>query len=220
MPCNRWPAKGVEAMRWRLARGAAAVSLLILSGTWLFVGRPAPATGAPADVARDGIIAGVGADGLSVTFAASGAPAATPVRVSAETRVVLRVKATLEAIKPGDFLAVTSKRGDDGGLTAVSINILPPEYKGRTREGQFLMESGNTMTNATVVQFAQRVEGHTLFLKYKEGAAAIAVPAATDIHRIVVTRLGALHKGMHVVVRGPANADGSIVASSIIADES
>ncbi len=203
--------------RWR-ARSTVAVAVLILIGMWL-PGGVAPATGAPADVVRDGTITGVGADGLTVTFAASPALATTPVRVSTATRVTRRQKTTLETIKPGDYLAVTAKRGADGALTAVSINIFPPEYKGRVRDGQFPMDSGNVMTNATVMEFAARVEGRMLFLKYRDGATAIAVPSTTEIHRIVIGRLGELRQGMHVVVRGVANADGSIEASSITADE-
>lgn len=204
-------------MRWR-GQDTVAVSVLILIGTWL-PGHLAPAAGAPTDVVRDGIVASVAADAITVAFANLPTPATTPVRVSAATRVVLRQKTTLEAIKPGDYLAVTSKRGADGRLTAVSINIFPPEYKGRVREGQFPMESGNIMTNATVMEFAERVEGRTLFLKYRDGATAIAVPATTEIHRLVVSRVDELRKGMHVVVRGVANPDGSIAASSITADE-
>lgn len=209
-------------MRRRPARVTAAVSLLILSGAWLLFGGLVPAAGAPADVIRDGTIDGVGADGLTVAFAASSAPATAPtaVKVSAETRVVLRQKTTLDVIKPGDLLAVTSKRGADGGLTAISINVIPPEYRGRFSERQFVMESGNMMTNATVMQFADRVEGRTLFLKYKDGASAIVVTPATVVYRLAVGHLGTLHKGMHVVVRGVVNADGSIAASSITADMS
>jgi Domain of unknown function (DUF5666) len=206
-------------MRRLLQRGRVAVTVLIVIGTWLPPGNLVPASGAPADVVRDGIIAAVGADGLSIAFAASPTPATAPVHVSAETRVVRRQKTTLAAVKPGDYLAVTSKRGVDGTLTAVSINIFPPEYRGRVREGQFPMESGNVMTNATVMEFAERVEGRTLFLKYRDGSTAIAVPPTTEIHRLLVGRLGELRKGMHVVVRGMVNPDGSIVASSITADE-
>lgn len=204
--------------RWRTGT-LVAVSVCILIGTWLPRG-PVPVAGAPADVVQSGTIASVGADALTVMFAASSTPATTSVKVTTETRVVRRQKTTLEAIRPGDYLAVTSSRGADGTLTAVSINIFPPEYKGKIREGQFPMNTGNVMTNATVTEFADRVSGRTLFLKYKDGATAIAVPPATEIHRLVVSRLGELRKGMHVVVRGVANADGSIAASYITADES
>ena len=170
-------------MRRFRGQGAAALSVMILIGTWL-PGHLAPAAGAPADVVREGIITSVGADALTVAFAASPTPPAIPVRVSAATRVTRRQKTTLEAIKPGDYLAVTSKRGADGGLT---------------------------------MEFAERVEGRTLFLKYREGATAIAVPASTEI---VVSRLDELRKGMHVLVRGVVDPDGSIAASSITGDES
>lgn len=43
---------------------------------------------------------------------------------------------TLEAIRPNDFVGVTARREADGSLTALSINIFPPEFKDRIRQAQ------------------------------------------------------------------------------------
>ncbi len=87
------------------------------------------------------------------------------VAVTSETLIIQRKLVTLENIKPNDFVSVTARREADGSLTAISINIFPPEFKGRVRATQFVMDTGNTMTNATVMQNVRRIEGRMLYLK-------------------------------------------------------
>lgn len=140
------------------------------------------------------------------------------VTATADTRIILRATVQLTDIKPNDFVAVTSRREPDGTLTAVSINILPPEYKGRMREAQFVMDSGNMMTNATVFQNVRKIEGRTLYLRMPDGPSVINVPAMTDVFRLTVVKLTDLKPGMRVVVRGAGNPDGSLVAATITAD--
>ena len=179
-------------------------------------GGAAPGGAAPADTVREGTIGAVNGDGFTLT---SGGAGATLIKVSSATRVLGRHPSGLDAIKPGDYLAVTSERKADGALVAVSINIFPPELRGRVREGQFPMATGNIMTNAEVMEYAVGMENHTLFLKYRDGASAISVSPATPVHRLTVIHLGDLRPGMHVIVRGAVNPDGSITASSLTADQ-
>ncbi len=136
-------------------------------------------------------------------------------KVQPDTLILSRETGTLGAIKPGDALAVTAKRGADGSLTAVSIIILSPELWSRARKGQWAMESGDVMTNAVVAQTVERVEGRTLYMKLDQGTGVISVPTATEIHRLTPVQLGDLKPGMRVRVRGVADPDGTIKASSI-----
>ena len=140
------------------------------------------------------------------------------VKVQPDTLILSRETGTLGAITPGDALAVTAKRGADGSLTAVSIIILSPELWSRARKGQWAMESGDIMTNAVVAQTVERVEGRTLYMKLDQGTGVISVPTATEIHRLTPVRLGDLKPGMRVTVRGVADPDGTIKASSITFD--
>ncbi len=190
------------------------VLAIVLAGTGI-LGGVIPGSAQPAGIVREGTVEGVRGDGITVALPGTGV---TSVKLSATTSVVSRQKATLESIRPGDYVGVDAKHAADGTLAAVSINIFPPEYKGRIRDGQFPMASGDTMTNAEVMEYAVKVENRTLFLKYKDGAAAIAVPLTTEVHRLTVIRPSDLRQGMHVIVRGVTNPDGSITASSITVD--
>ncbi len=195
------------------ARGT--VCAFILAGACI-IGSVGLGNAQPAGVVREGTVDGVRGDGITVAMAGT---AVTPVKISAATFIFSRQRVSVENIKPGDYVGVAAKRGADGTLTAISINIVPPEYKDRFRMGQSPMTSGDVMTNAQVMEYAVKVENRTLFLKYQDGAAAIAVPLTTDVHRLTVLRLSDLRPGMRVTVRGVANPDGSITASSITVDQ-
>src|SRR3989442_13191439 len=105
------------------------------------------------------------------------------VAVTGDTVVIQRKSVTLETIKPNNFVGVTARRESDGSLTAISINIFPPEFRGRVREAQFVMDTGNVMTNATVFQSVRRIAGRTLYLKVNDGSVVIAVPKEAEVWR-------------------------------------
>jgi hypothetical protein len=178
---------------------------------------PMAAGAAPGDqvTVTDSTIAAV--TGSNITIAAPDGNQRVA-KVQPDTLILSRETGTLGAIKSGDALAVTAKRGVDGSLTAVSINIISPELWSRVPKGQWTMESGNIMTNAMVAQTVERVEGRTLYMKLDQGTGAISVPTATEIHRLTPVRLGDLKPGMRVTVRGVADPDGTIKASSITFD--
>lgn len=188
--------------------------LLALGMAW---GLPLNADAAPAAATAriEGFVSS--SDATSITVALRNND---QVRVTAtpDTQILLRTPAQLTAIKPNDFVAVTSRREPDGALTALLINILPPEYKGRMREVQFVMDTGNMMTNAVVFQNVRKIEGRTLYLRMPDGPSVINVPAMTDVFRLAVVKLTDLKPGMRIVVRGASNPDGSLVAVGITAD--
>ena len=188
----------------------------VLAATVMLAGAMA-AGAAPGDqvTVADGTIAAV--NGSNVTIASPDGSQKVA-KVQPDTLILSRETATLGAIKPGDALAVTAKRGADGSLTAVLINIISPELWSRARKGQWAMESGDIMTNAVVAQTVERVEGRTLYMKLDQGTGTISVPTAAEIHRLTPVRVGDLKPGMRVTVRGVADPDGTIKASSITFD--
>jgi hypothetical protein len=135
------------------------------------------------------------------------------------TLILGRQAATLDQIKTGDAMGVTSRRNSDGSMIAVSINVFAPEMWDGVRKGQFPMSTGDTMTNAVVARYAAGVKGRVLTMKYAEGTSTITVPDDTQIHRLVVSKVSALTVGQHITVRGTANPDGSIKAAAISFDQ-
>jgi hypothetical protein len=189
----------------------------ILAAVLLAVASPVALIAAPARLqTAEGVVSAADGAGLTMT-----ARAGTTVRVAlnAETRIIRRQTAKLSDIKPRDFIGVAAKREPDGSLTAVAINIFPPEYKGRVREGQFPMETGNLMTNATVFQNVRRIEGRTLYLQFPEGTAVIQVPPTAEINRLTQVRVSDLRPGMKVIVRGTGTIETGMTAATITIDE-
>src|SRR5947199_8378129 len=137
---------------------AVAGAALVLS-TAVFAA-PGPATQA------EGTIAAV--EPAAVTVATS---TGTQVRVvmTGDTVVIRRRTVPLEDMKPNDIGGVMARREADVPLTVISINCFPPEFRGRVREAQFVMDTGNIMTNAMVFQNVRAVLGRTLYLKLGDG---------------------------------------------------
>lgn len=188
-----------------MTRLALALVFLLL---WVLAGHAAPGPG----VLVEGSIMAVDADGLLLTPSGGGP---TRVILNAETTIIRRGAVRLEDIRPHDFVGVTARRHDDGTLTAVSITIFPPEFRGRIREAQFVMGTGSIMTNATVFQSVRRADGRTLYLRLPDGAAVITVPREAEVFRLTLMRPADLRPGMRVVVRGTAGADGRIIAVTV-----
>ena len=141
------------------------------------------------------------------------------VAVQDKTLVLARQAAGLDQIKPGDAMGVGSRRESDGSLTALYINIFAPEMWAGARKGEWVMASGETMTNAMVTQYAAGVKGRVLTMKYVEGTSAITVPDGTQIHKLVAVTRAELTVGLKVTVRGSAGPNGSITANSISFDQ-
>lgn len=190
------------------------VMLIAVAGAGLVLARAGLTAPGPSTQA-EGAIAAV--EPAAVTVATS---AGTQVRVAVtgDTVVIQRRSVTLSDIRPNDFVGVTARREADGSLVAISINIFPPEFRGRVREAQFVMETGNIMTNAMVFQNVRAVLGRTLYLKLADGSVIIAVPTDAQVSRLTVIQFSDLRPGMHVVVRGTTGSDGNPVAVSITVD--
>jgi hypothetical protein len=198
-----------HACRWEVAP----LVFLTCAIALLLPGSADTAPAAPGPT--EGTIASVEAGAVTVTTRGG-----TQVRVlvTPDTTIIQRKPVTLENIKPNDFIGVTARRETDGSLTAISINIFPPEFKDRVRQAQFVMETGNIMTNATVFQNVRRVEGRTLYLKLGDGSVIIAVPKDAAVLRLTLAKASDLRPGMAVLVRGTQGPDGNLTATTITLD--
>ena len=71
-------------------------------------------------------------------------------------------KASVEDIKPGDFVGIASLPTTSGGDGAIEVLVFPPAMKG-TGEGNYPwdLKPKSSMTNATVTNAVKGVEGRT-----------------------------------------------------------
>jgi hypothetical protein len=179
---------------------------------------PRPDGGAWAAAPEEFVLQGtlVSVSGTSVALVARPGHQVT-VQLGRSLRVLTRRRVSPAQIGPGDFVGVAARKEPDGSLTAVSINIFPPELKGQIRVGQWPMATGNIMTNAIVTDVV-RVGKGAVTLRYPGGTAVIALPPSVSVHRLALAARRDLRSGEHVAIRGVRSADGTLSASSIVID--
>jgi hypothetical protein len=199
-------------MNMMLSRGRAALVLSIILIAAAAGAGFAQAT-PPAPI--NGTIAAL--SGSSVTLTLADMTTKTVV-LKDNTLVLERDVAMLDQVRTGDAIAVTSHRSGTE-FVASQINIFAKEMLSRgIRMDQWLMVSGDWMTNGTVAGLMQGMNGHTVTMTYPTGTSTITVPDGIKVHRFLVVKPGSLAVGMQISVRGMPATDGTITAASISYD--
>jgi hypothetical protein len=128
------------------------------------------------------------------------------------------VAASVDAIKPGDFVGIASLPKAAGGDGAVEVLIFPAAMKG-TGEGSYPwdLKPKSTMTNATVSNAVKDVDGRTLTLSYSGGQEKkISIPDGIPIVTFGPATEADLKPGATVFVPAQKGADGSLAAGFVI----
>ena len=187
-----------------------ALATLVLSP--LASAQETPGAGAIAPAVKPrvrGTIVQVGGDTLTVKTANG---ALLNISLNKNTKVVAIVGASLTDIKPGSFVGTTAVPQPGGTLRAVEVHIFPESMRG-TGEGHRAWDLGpsSTMTNGTVAMAVEKVEGHTLTIKYRDGEKAVVVTPDTAIVSYVPADRTELKPNAKVFISAATqNADGSL----------
>ncbi|WP_018901855.1 DUF5666 domain-containing protein [Rhizobium sp. 2MFCol3.1] len=125
-------------------------------------------------------------------------------------------KASVEDIKPGDFVGIASLPKQDGGDGALEVLIFPAAMKG-TGEGSrpWDLKPNSSMTNATVAKAVKSVDGHTVTLTYQGKEKTISISNDTPIVTFTAAQKSDLTPGAHVIVMGQKAADGTVSAAQV-----
>jgi hypothetical protein len=153
------------------------------------------------------------------------------VTVPGDLRII--ANATLDDIKPGDFVGSAADQGPDGKLHAEEVHIFAEALRG-TGEGHRPMagaanrtmtnatvtaaEPSRTMTNATVAGVAGAAGSKTLKMQYKDGEQEIEVAPDVPIVRLIVGDTSLLKPGSTVAIRY-VQKDGCNVATNLAAEK-
>jgi hypothetical protein len=127
-------------------------------------------------------------------------------------------KASLETIKPGDFVGIASLPTAAGGDRAVEVLVFPPAMKG-TGEGSYPwdLKPKSTMTNATVSNAVKDVDGRTLTLSYSGGMEKkISIPDGTPIVTFAPATEADLKPGATVFVPAQRGDDGALATGFVV----
>jgi Domain of unknown function (DUF5666) len=204
-----------DLRKWVLA---AALAILTLSPTAFAQESPgatAPGTIAPVTRPRvRGTIVQV--EGSTLTVKATNGTL-LKVHLNNNAKVVAIVAASLADIKPGSFVGATAVPQPGGTLRAVEVHIFPESMRG-TGEGHRAWDLGatSTMTNGTVALAVEKVEGHTLTIKYKDGEKTVVVTPDTAIVSYLLADRNELKENAKIFISAATQtADGSLETDRI-----
>jgi hypothetical protein len=127
-------------------------------------------------------------------------------------------KASVEDIKPGDFVGIASLPTASGGDGAIEVLVFPPALKG-SGEGNYPwdLKPKSSMTNATVTNAVKGVDGRTLDLSYSGGKEKkISIPDGVPIVTFGPATPTDLKPGVAVFVPAQRGDDGALGAGFVV----
>jgi len=127
------------------------------------------------------------------------------------------VKSSMDEIKQGTFIGTATEPQPDGSLRALEVVVFPDSLRG-FGEGHYPWDLGpkSMMTNATIAQKVQKVDGETVDVTYKGGEKKITIPDNVPIVGLVPSEPSAIEPGAHVFVPTEKQADGTLLAGAVL----
>jgi len=126
-------------------------------------------------------------------------------------------KATIADVKPGSYVGIGAMPQPDGRQRAIQVTVLAESQRGLS-EGHRPWDArpNSTMTNGSVDQTVESVDGRTMIVKYKGGEQKIVVPPDAVIHAYAPGDKSELKPGAHVaIIRAMKKPDGSLEANRV-----
>lgn len=132
-------------------------------------------------------------------------------------KIMAVVKASIEDIKPGDYVGIASLPRSKGGDGALAVLIFPAAMRGAD-EGSFPwdLKPNSTMTNATVANAAKDVEGRTVTVKFGNKEKTISVADGTAIVTMAPATAADLKVGATVFIIAQRGTDGATNAGFVV----
>ena len=162
----------------------------------------------------------VSADKDNVVVQVAGASPLT-VHLAPAVTVGRRVRADMGTIKPQDYVGVTAIPAGPSSLKAVEVFIFPPAMRG-TGEGHRPMDllPESTMTNATLAETVDTVDGKAMHLTYKGGEKSIVLTPDTRVFTFAQGTTDDLKPGRQVAFTAEQKPDGPVTARITVDDPS
>jgi hypothetical protein len=161
-----------------------------------------------------GTIASIDGQNLTVT-ARDGTT--VPIRLAADYAVTAVVKADMSDIAVGKYVGIAAMPQGSDAEKALEVLVFPEAARG-SGEGHYAWDlaPGSMMTNATIAQAVDKVDGRNLTLKHKDGETQIAVPQDVPIVTFAPGDRSLLMPGAGIMVSVVKQPDGTMTASRVL----
>jgi hypothetical protein len=127
------------------------------------------------------------------------------------------VKASMADIKQGAFIGAASLPQSNSGLRAIEVVVFPEAMRG-SGEGHYPwdLKPSSMMTNATIGNAVDSVDGRTVTLSYKGGDKKMTIPADAPIVTFAEAATSDVKPGATVFVPTMRQADGTMNANRVV----
>src|ERR1700678_2555 len=195
-----------------LPRGRLASTFGLLLVPIALAGSPAYADGTPARV-RGSVVS---LDGSTLVVHAKDGKDVS-INLGDKFVVLAVVKSSMADIKQGTFIGTATVTQPDTSLRSVGVVVFPEAMRGMG-EGHYPWDLGSSsmMTNATVANAVQDVEGQTVTVTYKGGEKKITIPANVPVVAVEPAAKGDITPGEAVFVPTEKQADGTLVGGAVL----
>ena len=131
--------------------------------------------------------------------------------------VLAVVKSSMADIKQGAFIGTAAVRQPDTSLRSVEVVVFPEGMRG-VGEGHYPWDLGpsSSMTNATVANAVQGVDGQTVTVTYKGGEKKIDIPANVPVVALQPASKADITPGEAVFVPAEKQPDGALVGGAVL----
>jgi outer membrane lipoprotein SlyB len=139
------------------------------------------------------------------------------IKLAPDYTVTAVVKADMADITVGKFVGIAALPQGSEPEKALEVLVFPEAARG-SGEGHYAWDlmPESTMTNATIAEAVDKVDGRTLTLKHKDGETRIAVPKDVPIVTFAPGDRSLLMADAGVMVPAVKQPDGSLTASRIL----
>jgi len=139
------------------------------------------------------------------------------INIAGDFSVIGIAKGSIADVKPGAYIGVGAMPQADGSQRAIQVTVMAESQRG-LNEGRrpWNARPNSTMTNGSVDQTVESVDGPTVIVKYKGGEQKIVIPHDAVIRAYMVGDKSEIKPGAHIaIVRAMKRPDGSLVADRI-----
>lgn len=157
-------------------------------------------------------------DGRALTVSERDGDTAT-VTLAPGATVNTLVKRSLADIKPGDFVASTGIKGEDGQIHAIEVRIFPKADPNGGRQFAWDLAPDSVMTNATVGRVTKVPQGEELHVTFKGGKSEYSVGPGVPILATAPGNISLLKPGAAVLVIAVKHSDGSLTSTRLYAEK-
>ena len=140
-----------------------------------------------------------------------------PIALKDKYAALAAVKSSIADIKPGTFIGTATVTQPDTSLCSVEVVVFAESLRG-TAEGHYPWDLGSNsmMTNGSIGNAVQGVDGQTVTVTYKGGEKKIDIPNNVPVVELEPGNKSEITPGAIVFVPTDKQADGTLVGGAVV----